>query len=138
MIYTALWALIGAGLIFALFIRADIDLTVEPVRNPTFTTLSDGSIRNTYTLRLRNKHGEARRFRLSLSAESILRINLEGTDQTTITAPADSTLQQRVYMIARPHDPAATIDWTDVRIWVEDAASGERAHRDTTFNGKVE
>ena len=137
MIYSALWSLIGAGLIFALFIRAEIDLTVEPIRNPTFITLSDGSIRNTYTLRLRNKHGEARRFRVSLSAESILRIDLEGTDETSIIVPADSTLQQRVYIIARPQDPGASADRTDVRFWVEDAENGERAYRDTTFNGKV-
>ena len=35
----------------------DIDVSVTPVRNPTFVTLSDGTIRNTYDLRLRNKHG---------------------------------------------------------------------------------
>jgi polyferredoxin len=38
----------------ALFIRSDIDVTVAPVRNPQFVTLSDGSIRNTYDVRLRN------------------------------------------------------------------------------------
>ncbi len=31
--------------------------TCRPVRNPTFVTLSDGTIRNTYDIRLRNKLG---------------------------------------------------------------------------------
>jgi cytochrome c oxidase accessory protein FixG len=51
MIYTSLWSAVGIGLVVALFIRSDIDVTVAPVRNPTFVTLSDGSIRNTYDVR---------------------------------------------------------------------------------------
>lgn len=136
-LYTVLWSLIGFGLVFALFIRADIDLTVEPVRNPTFITLSDGSIRNTYTIRLRNKHGEPREFRMSLTSDQVLRIALEGTTRNVITVAPDSSTIQRVYVTARPQDGAATTAHTDMRFWVEDVQSGERAHRDTTFNGKA-
>ena len=57
-LYTALWALVGVGLIVALFVRPNIEFTVAPVRNPIFVTLSDGSIRNTYDIRLRNKNPE--------------------------------------------------------------------------------
>ena len=59
-LYTVLWAGVGIALVVALFLRIDIDMNVTPVRNPTFVTLSDGSIRNTYDLRLRNKQGEDR------------------------------------------------------------------------------
>ena len=135
-LYTTLWSLIGFGLVFALFIRSDIDLTVEPVRNPTFTMLSDGSIRNTYTVRLRNKYGEPRDFRLSLSSDKVLRIELEGTARNVITVAPDSSTLQRVYVTARVQDAAASVDRTDLRFWVEDVQSGERAHRDTSFNGK--
>ncbi len=136
-LYTILWSLVGFGLLFALFIRSDIDLTVEAVRNPTFVTLSDGSIRNVYTLRLRNKHGEPRDFRVSLSSEEILRINLEADRRNLITVDPDSTTQQRVYVTARPQDPAARLDRTELRFWVEDIESGERAYRNSVFNGKV-
>ncbi|MCK0120023.1 cytochrome c oxidase accessory protein CcoG [Loktanella sp. F6476L] len=135
-LYTALWSLIGFGLVFALFIRADIDLTVEPVRNPQYIVMSDGSVRNTYTIRLRNKHGEPRDFRISLSADTILRIAQEGSDTNILTVAPDSTTQVRVYVIARPQDPAATEQTTDLRFWVEDVENGERAHRDSVFNGK--
>jgi cytochrome c oxidase accessory protein FixG len=137
-LYTILWSLIGFGLVFALFIRADIDLTVEPIRNPTFVTLSDGSIRNSYNIRLRNKHGEARDFRLLLNSEQVLRISLEGTDRNIISVPADSSMLQRVYVTARREDEAAGLNNTDFRFWVEDVLNGERAYRDTTFNGKGE
>jgi cytochrome c oxidase accessory protein FixG len=136
-LYTTLWALIGVGLIFALFIRADIEMTVAPVRNPTFVTLSDGTIRNIYDIRLLNKHGEDREFHLSLTSDSILRIELEGTSQRSLIVPANETFLQRVYASARPDDPAATVDRTDLRFWVEDRVSGERAHKDVIFNGRT-
>jgi polyferredoxin len=137
-LYTTLWSLIGFGLVFALFIRADIDLTVDPVRNPQFIVMSDGSVRNTYTVRLRNKHGEPRDFRISLTADTILRIAQEGSDTNILTVAPDSTTQARVYVIARPQDPASSRASTDLRLWVEDVQSGERAHRDTIFNGRVQ
>ncbi len=138
MLYTFLWSLIGVGLLFALFIRADIEMTVAPVRNPTFVTLSDGTIRNIYDIRLLNKNGEDREFHLSLTSDEILRIELEGTAQRSIIVPANETFLQRVYVSARPVDAASSIDRVDLRFWVEDAISGERAHKDAIFNGRAQ
>jgi polyferredoxin len=122
---------------YALFIRSDIELTVSPVRNPTFVVQSDGSVRNIYDVRLRNKSGEARRFRLNLTSDEILRINLEGRDgRVNFMVPADTTVLQRVYVTARPQDTAATAHTTDLRLWVEDVASDARAYQTTTFNGR--
>ncbi|WP_373281651.1 cytochrome c oxidase accessory protein CcoG [Litoreibacter roseus] len=137
LLYTALWSLIGVGLVYALFVRSDIELTVEPVRNPTYVTLSDGSIRNVYNVRLRNKLGDDRQFRMMLSSDDILRINMEGEGAQTnqVTVPANESLIQRIYVTARPEDPAASRDRTDLRLWVEDVQNGDRAGRATTFNG---
>ena len=134
-LYTALWSLVGVGLLVALFIRTDIDVTVAPIRNPTFVTLSDGSIRNTYDVRLLNKHGESRPFRISLKGDPSLRVQLEGTPYEAVDVPANETMLQRVYVIApRGSDPALT-HRTEFRFWVEDLANGERVHKDTVFNG---
>jgi cytochrome c oxidase accessory protein FixG len=135
-LYTTLWSLVGVGLVYALFIRTDIELTVSPVRNPTYVTQSDGSIRNIYDVRLRNKTGEDRRFNLSIKADSILRIELEGNKQDrSVLVPADTSKNQRLYVTARPQDPAANADVTPLRIWVEDRAADTRASVATTFNG---
>ncbi|MBE0412976.1 cytochrome c oxidase accessory protein CcoG [Yoonia sp.] len=136
-IYTVLWAAIGIGLVFALFIRSDIDMTVEAVRNPTYITLSDGTVRNVYNMRLRNMDSETRNFRMSLTSEEILHIDVEGADGNIISVAPDSTTQIRVYVSARPQDPASARDRTDLRFWVEDAAGESRAYRDSVFNGKV-
>ncbi|MCR8826712.1 cytochrome c oxidase accessory protein CcoG [Pseudosulfitobacter koreensis] len=135
-LYTALWLLVGLGLLYALFIRSEIELTVSPVRNPTYVVLSDGDVRNIYDVRLRNKSGEDRIFRMNLSSEDILRIDLEGKDTLNVPVPADTTVLQRVYVTARAGDPAATGDTTDLRLWVEDLSAQVRASKATTFNGR--
>ena len=136
-LYTTLWSMVGFGLLFALFIRAEIDMTVAPVRNPTFVTLSDGSIRNTYDVRLRNMHGDDRPFHISISGDLAMRIELEGTIYETVTVPADSTMLQRVYVIAPQSSAPAADETTDVRLWIEDIANGDRAYKDTIFNGRA-
>jgi cytochrome c oxidase accessory protein FixG len=135
--YTALWAAIGFGLVFALFIRSEIDIAVAPVRNPTFVTLSDGSIRNTYDIRLRNKLGEERPFLISMTAPEGMRIELEGSDFAILRVPADQLRLQRVYVIGPAGSPPARADRTAFRFWVEDLDSGARAHADTVFNGNA-
>ena len=136
-LYTVMWLAIGFGLVYALFIRSDIELTVSPVRNPTYVLQSDGAIRNIYDVRLRNKSGDERQFHLSLTSDEILRIELEGKEASlSLNVPADTTVLQRVYITARPQDNAAVQDSTALRLWVEDVDSGNRANQSTIFNGK--
>ena len=123
-------------MVYALFIRPEIDLTVAPVRNPTYVVLSDGSIRNTYDIRLRNKHGEDRPFRLTAHGDPTYRIALEGSVFETVTVPANETRLQRVYVTVPPSAEPATSDTTAIRFWVEDLTNGERAMKDSTFNGR--
>jgi polyferredoxin len=134
--YTTLWGLVGLGLIVALFIRPEIEMTVAPVRNPTFVTLSDGSIRNTYDVRLLNKHGEDRPFRITLKGDQSLRVQLEGTPYETVQVPANQTYLQKVYVIAPRNSAPADAERTPFRFWVEDLTTGDRAHNDTIFNGR--
>ena len=135
-LYTTLWSGVGIALVVALFVRPEIEMRVSPVRNPTFVTMSDGSIRNTYDIRLRNKHGDARPFRMSLTADAPLRIALEGTEELVVEVGPQETFAQRVYVTAKPGTEAAQNDRTDLRFWVEDLDSTDRAFIDTIFNGK--
>ncbi len=135
-LYTALWSFVGLGLMFALFIRADIDVNVSPIRNPTYVTLSDGSIRNSYEVRIRNKHGEARPFHVTHTAEADLEISLEGRDGLVVDVPADATYNQRVYVTAPAGSAGASAARIDLRIWIEDLDNNDRAYKDTVFNGR--
>lgn len=136
-LYTTLWTLVGLGLVFALFIRSDIDVTVAPVRNPTYVTLSDGSIRNTYDVRIRNMHGEDRQFKIELTGDAAYQVALEGSEDEFVTVTADEMKLQKVYIIVPRGEAPAEAERTDVRIWIEDTASGDRAFKDTIFNGRA-
>ncbi|MAC81398.1 MAG: cytochrome c oxidase accessory protein CcoG [Rhodobacteraceae bacterium] len=135
-IYTALWSLVGVGLVWALFVRSDFDVNVTPIRNPTYVTMSDGSIRNAYDMRILNKYGDDRPFRIQVEGDPAVRVSLEGTVYENVMVPANETMSQRVYVIApRDADPSRA-DRTDIRFWIEDLVSGERVHHDTIFNGR--
>ena len=134
--YTTLWAGVGIALVVALFLRSEIDVNVTPVRNPTFVTLSDGSIRNTYDIRVLNKLGNDTQFQVSLTSDAALRITLEGTDGLTMPVPANEQKTQRVYVVAVPGSEAALADRTDLRLWIEEVDSTNRVYHDTIFNGK--
>lgn len=144
-LYTALWGGVGIALVVALFLRTEIDVNVTPVRNPTFVTLSDGAIRNTYDLRLRNKHGEDHWFAFSATTEGgeIFVLSLEGEDSLKVKVPANETKTQRLYLTAPAGSLAATRDRTELRLWIEDLGSDtkpgtDRVHKDTVFNGKAQ
>lgn len=134
-LYSVLWASVGLGLVFALFIRGDIDFVVSPVRNPIFVTLSDGSIRNTYDIRLRNKHGDATTFAITATSDADVDIIVEGQDDGIVVVDADSTFSQKVHIVAENGSAAATMARTDVRLWIEDVSNQDRAYKDTIFNG---
>ena len=136
-IYAVLWAGIGASLTVLLFVRADIDMTVAPVRNPQFVTLSDGSIRNTYDVRIRNMSHDDSDFAISLVADAPLEVTLEWQPGQSVNVALNSTHLQRVYVTAPAGSAAATAERTDFRLWVEDEATTHRAFRDTTFFGRV-
>ncbi|SNX68737.1 cytochrome c oxidase accessory protein FixG [Cereibacter ovatus] len=136
LLYTALWSGVGIALVVALFLRSPIDINLTPVRNPTYVTLSDGSIRNTYDLRLRNKQGDDRQYRITVASEADLVLSLEGTTGDVVTVPANETMTQRVYIISGKGTPAAESERTDLQIWVEDLTASQRVRAETIFNGK--
>ena len=135
-LYTVLWAGVGVGLVVALFLRSPIDVNVTPVRNPTFVTLSDGSVRNTYDIRLRNMQGADARFTIAVTSDAFVTLSLEGVEGLTVTVPANQTKSQRVYLTAGPGTRAAVEDRSGVRIWVEEQGTANRVNHDTIFNGK--
>jgi cytochrome c oxidase accessory protein FixG len=53
-IYFGIWTSIGLAMLFTLGQRTRLDLAVQHERNPVYVRLSDGAIRNNYTLKIRN------------------------------------------------------------------------------------
>ncbi|MGY6632801.1 MAG: cytochrome c oxidase accessory protein CcoG [Alkalilacustris sp.] len=135
-LYSVLWGGVGLGLIVLLMLRTDLDMSVAQVRNPINVVMSDGSVRNAYEVRLRNMHGDARDFALTLEAPAPMALVLEGVDGTVVTVPADTLMAQRVYLIAPPDSPAAGAPRTDVILRATEATSGQVVATETLFNGR--
>ena len=113
-VYFGVWGGIGAALLFALGTRSHTDLTVSPDRNPPFMLLSDGSVRNSYTLKLRNMESRPREMEVSVEGLPGARmwtdtINArEAAPSITFNVPADQIRTVRAYVMA-PSDTTSRI-----------------------------
>ncbi len=67
LIYFTVWAGIGLAMLFSLGTRTRLDISVEPNRNPQWVRLSDGSIRNAYTVKIRNMESRPREVEVAIS-----------------------------------------------------------------------
>jgi polyferredoxin len=120
----------------ALFIRSDIDVTVAPVRNPQFVTLSDGSIRNTYDVRIRNMTHQPTDFAITLVSDQPLAVELEGRRARF------GQRARRQHAVAAglchraPGQRRGGCNLTNFRFWVEDLSTTTRTYQDTTFFGR--
>ncbi|OYX47772.1 MAG: cytochrome c oxidase accessory protein CcoG [Sphingomonadales bacterium 32-64-22] len=136
LIYFGIWASIGLALLFALGTRSHTDLTVSPDRNPPFMLLSDGSIRNAYTLRLRNMESRPRDMRVAIEdlPGAVMWSDTIAAEKAapaqTFAVPADQTLTVRAYVSAPadtlPGDFAFTLTALDEQ--------GESDRTETSFN----
>ena len=64
--YFALWGSVGLAMLFALGNRERIDISAQHQRNPAFVQLSDGAVRNGFTVKLRNMQARPREMEVSL------------------------------------------------------------------------
>ena len=135
-LYTALWATIGVGMLVALFTRDSIDITVSRDRNPLYVTLSDGSIRNGYDLKVQNMNNAAHEFRLrveSRSREYFVLPELQGVEGLTFTVNPDEARRLRLLLTAPSWMQIP--ERFELRVWVEDLVTRERSSYDTHFRG---
>ncbi len=79
-VYTAIWLTIGLVMLYALLHRERLDITVQNDRNPQFVELSDGSIRNGFTIKILNMEQRPRSFVLSIEGIPGATMTMTGVD----------------------------------------------------------
>jgi len=104
-VYAALIAFVGAVMLYALLNRSLLDVNVLHDRNPVAVSLSDGSIRNAYTVRLLNKRGFDRVIAIDVDGPLNLTVHIVGADSVTQDRPMivigrDQTTELRVLVTA--------------------------------------
>jgi cytochrome c oxidase accessory protein FixG len=129
-VYCLIIAVVGAIMLYALLTRSLLDVNVLHDRNPISVRLSDGSIRNAYTVRLLNKRGFDRVIAIDVEGPKNAMIHIVGVDSVTPDRPMivigrDQTAELRVLVTAPAEDnPEKSIP---VKFHVTDIGLGEAA-----------
>lgn len=101
--YTGIITLVGCFMLYSLFTRSPQGLNVIHDRNPLFVKLSDGSIRNGYTIAVLNKSHDDKHFSLQVEGLETSQVRIQGSvDLTPEDLPvlADSVGHFRVFVSA--------------------------------------
>ncbi|URD62377.1 cytochrome c oxidase accessory protein CcoG [Sphingomonas sp. KRR8] len=106
LIYFAVWGGVGAAMLFSVGDRARLTISAQHQRNPSFVQLSDGHVRNGYTVKLRNMEGRPRAIEVSVAGLPGAVLWTDGgsraqaTDRLTATVPADSLAKLPIFVVA--------------------------------------
>jgi cytochrome c oxidase accessory protein FixG len=111
-VYVVILTVIATAFLAIVASRSNLEVNVLHDRNPLFVKLSDGSIRNGYTLKILNKVRDARRFDLSVEAPERAGMQIVGLDRpdagpVSLDAPPDGVATYQVYVRLPPVEGAA-------------------------------
>ncbi len=134
--YLAVWSLIGVALVVSLSMRQRLGINVLHDRNPQYVILSDGSIRNGYTVKLLNMVPTPRTFRLSI--KDLPQASMTVQDETpaadggyAVAVEPDKLKTLRVF-VAMPRAAALKARF-DYEFEIRDADGAESARYKANF-----
>lgn len=137
LLYTAIWAAVGIGMLFALVTRERLALNVLHDRNPQYVLESNGSIRNGYTVRILNMVPQPRTMSLTINGlpDAVMKIN--GMPDAAarafeVTVEPDEATTLKVF-VTRPGGRVARAA-ENFEFIVSDTGGHETAHYDAVFN----
>ncbi len=137
LLYSGLISLVDVIMIYALASKTVLELNVIAERNPLFVQLSDGGVRNTYTVKILNKRYEPHTFALAIEGIEGARMTVLGKEneaEPRITVLPDDLREIRSYVTLPPEaltkHPDEKVPFTFV---VTDTEDGTRTIRHTNF-----
>ena len=136
--YSGLMALVAGIMVVAWVNRAVLEISVLQDRNPMFVQLSDGSLRNGFTVKILNKQHHERNFHLAISGLEGAGMSIVGFGEAKakIEVEPDDLRALKVLVTV----PSAKRDFlqgasTPFRLEVIDAVDGSTTYHDLTFRG---
>lgn len=130
-LYAAIIVAVGSVMLYALATRSYAGLDVIHDRNPVFVKLSQGGVRNGFTIRILNKRPFERVFALEMSGlppgaivEAFGAASVMGTEPR-ITVGPDSSREVRVVVTVPPH--MALSETTPIAFQIKDNLFGDKA-----------
>jgi cytochrome c oxidase accessory protein FixG len=137
-LYMVLLALAAGVMIWTLATRPSLHVNVLHERSPLFIQMSDGDIRNAYTVKISNMRNPAHAFDLTVEGIPDAKIAVAGQVQgigtnARLAVPQDDVATYRVFVTV-PRD-AISSDETPLTFVVEAPWSEETARYRTVFRG---
>jgi cytochrome c oxidase accessory protein FixG len=134
LLYAALLAVVAIVMATAFFLRGDADLSAQRDRSPNFVRLSNGDIRNAYTVKISNKLQQERRFVLELRGLPGAMLTAANATQPLVVHP-DSVGSFRVLVTVPAASSAAGSQ--PIEFVVRDEAGLETAVHESVFIGSA-
>jgi polyferredoxin len=136
-VYAALLSVVAIAMLAALLARPTVELTVLRDRAPLYVPLSDGSIRNGFTIKVLNKTRRAREFVLAVDGlpGAVLQVVQAGApaDAATLAAEPDSVATYRVNVSVPPRTLLAESNPISFRL--RDRSGAPVVAHDSVFRG---
>ncbi len=138
-IYAGMLVVVALVMLGTLLTRATVEVNVLRERNPLYVALSDGAIRNGYTLKILNKLRAARDYELNTQGVAGLRVSAVGSGEANegatlrLSAKPDSVATYRIYLTA-PRESLAT-ESSPVAFSLRETSTGETAEYHAVFIG---
>jgi cytochrome c oxidase accessory protein FixG len=132
LIYFSIWSSIGLAMLFTLSARLRLDLSVQHGRNPVYVLLSDGSVRNNYTIKVRNMQTRPRDVTIRLDGLAGGVIWTQGSERKTagqsitMQVAADSVGKVKIFVAA----PAAGPEHSEFGMSVAATDGREKGNRE--------
>ncbi|NGM22296.1 cytochrome c oxidase accessory protein CcoG [Roseomonas stagni] len=114
LLYAGMLGAVMAVMLGAWLLRQTVTLSVLRDRAPLFVTLSDGGIRNAYTLKIANKDRDIASYALVLDSRTALQMQVQEApttapgDRPMVTTRPDGITQWRVLLTQPPGTPTRT------------------------------
>jgi len=121
-LYASVLAVVGSVMLAALLLRTTVEMNVLRDRNPLFSTLVDGRIRNAYTIHVLNK----------THAEQVYTLRAAGVPGAVLTAIGDDTPGDTLRIVAKPDSVANS------RIFVTAPLAGLRGAASTKIEFRLD
>jgi cytochrome c oxidase accessory protein FixG len=135
-LYGALVSIVAAAMLIAFLMRSDTELTVQRDRSPNFVRLSNGDIRNSYTVKVLNKSREVRHFQIvarGLPGARLSAIGAETDAAARVTVHPDAVGTFRVFLtLPSGQAPSGSVS---VTFAARDQGEHERATHGAVFVG---
>jgi cytochrome c oxidase accessory protein FixG len=135
-IYAGLIAIAAGLMVYGLSQRSILEANVMADRNPFYVRLSNGDIRNGFTMKILNKLHSARQYEIGVEGlpGASVRVARHKDGDTTVNVPVNDIKEEKIFVVV-PKDVAPKLDAHGhaFNFLVRDVESGHLVRRASTF-----